>query len=182
MYFDLDDILSESQKFTGSFQISVDNVGFLINSKDNTKIAKNEKIELPFWLLTALAHILIPKVGQNEPDSLFSVDRPEYFGKLATNFFKASPLNADLSVISHFYKIVEKWCNFIDEPQLVDAVFEMLIARAGKINDLSFNASEMHSRENVEFLQTLDSFEKDLFQVSTESYADTKKWIKSVLR
>lgn len=176
MYFDLDEILAESQKFTGSFEVDVHNVGALINSKDSARINKTDKLELPFWLVTSLSHVFI-----SEDRSLFSVERPEYLGKLATNFFRASPLNADLSVVSHFYKIVEKWCDFIDQPELVDTVFDMLVARAGRINDLSFNASEMHSRENVEFLQTLDAFEKDLFQISSESYNDSRNWMKSVL-
>lgn len=180
MYFDLDDILAESQKFTGSFQVDVDNVGFLMNADPSSKISTKEKIELPFWLVTALTHIFISEDSQGNTKSVFSVERPEYLSKLASNFYKASPLNADLSVITHFYKIVEKWCSFIDQPELVETVFEMLVARAARINDLSFNASETHSRENVEFLQTLDSFEKQLFKISAESYSDTKTWIKKV--
>lgn len=176
-YFDLDDILSESQKFTGSFQYEVNNVGCLINSKNSAKISKTDKLELPFWLVEPLGHIIF-----NEDESLFSVERPEYLSKLATNFFKASPLNADLSVVSHFYKIVEKWCDFIEQPELVDTVFDMLVARASKLNDLSFNTSDVQSRENVDFLQTLDTFEKNLFHISTESYSDSRNWMKNVIR
>lgn len=177
-YFDLDDILAESQKFTGSFQVEVKDVGFLINSGDDSTINTKDKMEIPFWLVTALAHVIIAEDSIGNPQSLFSVERPEYLGKLANNFFKASPLNADLSVVSHFYKIVEKWCSFIEQPELVETVFEMLVSRASRINDLSFNASEMHSRENVEFLQTLDTFEKELFKVSMESYMETKDWLR----
>jgi GINS complex subunit 3 len=180
MYFDLDDILAESQKFSGSFQLEVDNIGFLMNADAKSKISIREKIELPFWLVTALTHIFINEDMRGNTKSIFSVERPEYLSKLANNFYKASPLNADLSIITHFYKIVEKWCSFIDQPELIDTVFEMLVARASKINDLSFNVSETHSRENVEFLQTLDSFERDLFKLSTESYSDTKAWMRKV--
>lgn len=179
-YFELDDILSESQKFTGSFNYEVNNVGFLINSKSNAKINKKDKLELPFWLIEALARVNIN--SKNNEEILFSIERPEYFSKLAINFFKASPLNSDLSIISHFYKVVENWCEFIEQPELIEVVFNMLVLRASKINDLSFNTSEIHSRENVEFLQTLDSFEKQLFQISSESYSDSRNWIKNVMR
>ncbi|KGK35210.1 hypothetical protein JL09_g5640 [Pichia kudriavzevii] len=38
IYDDLDEILAESQKFTGTFQIEVENVGFLMNSHESSKI------------------------------------------------------------------------------------------------------------------------------------------------
>ena len=180
IYDDLDEILAESQKFTGTFQIEVENVGFLMNSHESSKITPSEKLELPFYLVNALSHIFISEEEGDNSRSLFTVERPEYLSKLATNFYKASPLNADLSIIEHFYKIVEKWCEFIEQPELVEIVYEMLITRAGRINDLSFNASEMHSRENLEFIQTLDSFEKKLFKISTHSYEEGKKWMKLV--
>lgn len=178
-YYDLDDILAESQKFSGSFKIDVNDVGFLMNATPKSKIQTKDKVELPFWLVKILAQIFISQDDENNPETLFSVERPEYLSKLATNYYKASPLHADLSVTSHFYKIVEKWCSFIDQPALVDTVFEMLVARVGKINDLSFNVSENHTRENSEFLMSLDAFEKELFKVSSEAYADSKSWLKS---
>lgn len=178
-YYDLDDILAESQKFSGSFKIDVDNVGFLMNATSKSKIQIKDKVELPFWLVKSLAQIFISQDDEENPQTLFSVERPEYLSKLATNYYKASPLHSDLSVTSHFYKIVEKWCSFIDQPTLVDTVFEMLVARVGKINDLSFNVTENHTRENSEFLMTLDAFEKELFKLSTEAYADSKTWLKT---
>jgi GINS complex subunit 3 len=174
MYFDLDDILAESEKFTGSFQADMENVGFLMNGKPTNAITTREKIELPFWLVRQLTYVLL-----SGTKSLFTVERPEYLSKLATNFYKASPLNADLSVVSHFYKIVEKWCEFIEQPDLVDTVSDMLIKRASKINDFSFNASDMQSRDNVEFLQTLDAFERELLKTASNSYLDYKNWSNS---
>ncbi|KAG0678793.1 DNA replication protein [Pichia californica] len=179
-YFDLDDILSESQKFTGSFKYDVDNVGCLINSKDSAKISKQDKLELPFWLVEALTRV---RIGEEDNDEIiFAVERPEYLSKIATNFFKASPLNADLSTVPHFYKVVKNWCEFIEQPELIEIVFNMLVSRASKINDLSLNTSEMHSRENVEFIQTFDAFEKELFQTSAESYGNSRAWIKNIIR
>lgn len=179
MYFDIDEILAESQKFTGNFQIEVDNLGFLMNNASNAKISVKEKLELPFWLVTALTFITINEEFNGRARNIFSVERPEYLSKLASNFYKASPLNADLSVVSHFYKIVQKWCDFIEQPDLVDIVSDMLILRAGKINDLSFNISDSQSRENMEFLQTLDSHEKELLKVASESYNEYKIWLNS---
>ena len=179
MYFDLDDILAESQKLTGNFQMEVDNLGFLMNNTNNAKITPREKLELPFWLITALTFITIHEESKGTTRNIFSVERPEYLSKLASNFYKASPLNADLSVVSHFYKIVQKWCDFIEQPELVDIVSDMLILRAGKINDLSFNISDSQSRENMEFLQTLDNHEKGILKVTSESYNDFKTWLNS---
>lgn len=177
-YYDLDEILAESKKISGSFKIDVNNVGFLMNATPKSTIQIKDKVELPFWLVKTLAQISISRDDEEILQTLFSVERPEYLSKLATNYYKASPLHADLSVTSHFYKIVEKWCSFIDQPALAETVFEMLVARVGKINDLSFNVTENHTRENSEFLMTLDAFEKELFKLSTEAYSDSKNWLK----
>lgn len=176
MYFDLDDILADSQKFQGKFTVNLDNVNFLVNSNDDKLIISNkDKIEIPFWLLRSLSTIFL-----NDRESIFNVERPEIFGYLAINFFKASPNNADLSILQYFYKIVLKWCSFIEEPILVNTVYEMLISRSGKINDFSFNLNENYSKENEIFLQSLDVFEKELYRCCVASYSDTRVWLKNV--
>ncbi|KAG7693404.1 hypothetical protein KL930_003992 [Ogataea haglerorum] len=75
-----------------------------------------------------------------------------------------------------YYRIVTKWSHMFGDAELVGLISKALVDRASELNDLSFKLSDHFRGANLEFLNNLDSYEKQLFKSSHKSYKDLKIW------
>ncbi|KAK6458402.1 uncharacterized protein RJT20DRAFT_126426 [Scheffersomyces xylosifermentans] len=171
-YYDLDDILADGEKIPCRFNITVPGLGYL-EGNPGKAINKDSKIELPLWL----AEILAVCVNLDESGSSFiDLPEPEFLGTKVKNAIKTSPTSVDLhKLLPNYYRLVEKWCTMVPEPELIDIVMTMLKERSFEISNFAGNANK---QINNEFIYTLDEFEKQLFKMTSESNKHMRKWLR----
>ncbi|KAH3670784.1 hypothetical protein OGAPHI_001300 [Ogataea philodendri] len=144
-------------------------------------IKENTKLELPIWLAEILAICSIsdssPSSENEDGDTTFlKLLEPEFFSPAFLNFLKSDALMLNLSPYVFYYRIVTKWSFMFGDVELVELISKALIDRACELNDLSFKLNDHFSGNNLEFMNNLDGFEKQLFKNSHKSYKDLKSW------
>ena len=172
-YYDIDDILADSEKIPCRFNITVPGLGYL-EGNPGRAIEKDTKIELPMWLAEILA---ICEIGEENKQSFIDLSDPEFINTKVLNAIKTSAVSIDLhKLVPHFYTLIEKWCTMFSDEKLVEIILEMLKQRSMEINNFANNANK---NINSEFLYTLDEFEKSLYKVTAESNKQMRNWFKS---
>ncbi|QPG73310.1 hypothetical protein FOA43_000620 [Brettanomyces nanus] len=188
-YYDIDDILADSQRLPCKFNFSIPGLGYL-NGRPGDPIKENDKVELPIWLANILA-ICAAQNGEdndadndeeeneNSPDkqAFIRLIEPEFFSKQFLNFIKSDPLRISLAPYAYYYKIVTKWSYLFNDTELVGLISKMFVTRASEISALSYKSNDQFSGGNREFLNGLEISEKDLFKTSHISYKDMKNWM-----
>lgn len=184
-YFDLDDILADNVKVPTRFNFTVPGLGYLENNP-NKPLNKNNNLDLPLWLAKELAILeVIDDGGQNH---LIELLTPEIFHQRVTNIIKSDGTALDAnSLCPYFYTIYEQWAYFYSSNKLSKLAVDMLKSRGVAINNYaSFKSNSTSSKTAyfnessvVDFLQTLDEFEKKLLYVSQESYGHMKNYLQS---
>ncbi len=154
-----------------------------MNGQPTEPIKKNVKLELPIWLAEILAVCSLdqPTDDDNEEQeedlTFITLIEPEFFSDSFLNFIKSNSLKLNLSSYNaYYYKIVTKWSYMFNDVELINLISKMLVERSCELNDLSFKLNDQFNDSNMEFLNSLDSFEKKLFKLSHESYKDFKNW------
>ncbi|KAI5949596.1 PSF3 [Candida jiufengensis] len=173
-YYDIDDILADSEKLPCQFNHTIPGLGYL-EGNPGKSIKSQTKIELPFWLAEILS-ILEIKTSTDVTTFISLID-PDFLNEKVINAIKSDPESLNLHKLSsQYYKMIEKWGKLFNEPQLIEIVMEMLKSRAFKINNFANNFHQKHF--NNELLYNLDEFEKKIFKDSTESNKLMRIWLK----
>ncbi|KAG7865864.1 hypothetical protein KL918_004343 [Ogataea parapolymorpha] len=195
-YYDIDDILADSQvscflffscngltlkKLPCKFSITIPGLGYL-NGEPGCPIKENVRLELPIWLAEILAICSISNSSDYEENdeyretTFLKLLEPEFFSPVFLNFIKSDALRLNLNPYMFYYRIVTKWSNMFGDAELVELISKALVDRASELNDLSFKLNDHFRGGNLEFMNNLDSYEKQLFKNSHKSYKDLKIW------
>ncbi|CAI5760384.1 unnamed protein product [Candida verbasci] len=170
-YYDIDDIIADSQKIPCQFNITVPGLGYL-EGNPGKSIKQNTKIELPFWL----AEILAISTILNNDESFINLIDPDFISTKIINAIKSDSNSIDLhKIISHYYVSIEKWCKLFNDVELIENSMHLLKQRSFEINNF---ANNVNKSVGSDFIYTLDEFEKKLYKDSCESNKLMKKWLK----
>lgn len=170
-YYDLDDILADSEKIPSRFNLTVPGLGYL-EGNPGKSIQKDTKLELPLWLAEVLAIcLLLEKSNQ----SFIELEEPNFISSKVLNAIKTNPVSVDLhSILPSYYKLTEKWASMFNEKELIAIVMQMLKERAFEINNYASNANK---QINNNFIYSLDEYEKTLYKITAASNKNMRRWM-----
>lgn len=172
-YYDLDDILADSEKLTCKFNITVPGLGYL-EGNPGKPIHEDTKLELPHWLSGILATVAI---DEDSNINFLDLADPDIIKEKVINAIKTDPLAVDLHKLTpYYYSLILKWGNLYTDKTLIANVMNCLKARSLEIYNFSNNANKTL---NNEFLYTLDEFERALFKLTSDSNKSMRKWLKT---
>ncbi|OWB59649.1 hypothetical protein B5S29_g510 [[Candida] boidinii] len=170
-YYDLDDILADSQKLPCKFSITVPGLGYL-QGQPGKRIKKDSILELPIWLAEILAVCAVNSNeneneneeedddqdntnNNNSQNTFLQLIQPDYFSPKIINAIKADSLSLDLhSLLSNYYKIVIKWGWMFNDEELINVISKMLVQRSCEINDLSCSLTNSASINSLNSKKT----------------------------
>lgn len=169
-YYDLDDILADAEKVPSRFNLTVPGLGFL-EGKPGKSIVKDTKLDLPVWLAESLAACAILE-GSDE--RFIELLEPDFISPKVLNAIQSNPVTVDLhSILTNYYKLVEKWALMYEDRDLIETSMQMLKERAFEISNFANNTNK---QMNNGFIFSLDEFEKKLFKLTSDSSRQMKKW------
>lgn len=120
-YYDIDTLLTDSQKLPCTFELTVPGLGYL-DGNPGQPLKSGTKIELPLWLGEMLA------VSQNlassqEQKPLVTLDMPTALQQRVINALKADPKSVDVRALAtHFYGLGVRMLELFEEEELVDVL------------------------------------------------------------
>lgn len=175
-YYDLDAILTDSQKIPCTFELTVPNLGYL-SGNSGEDIKEGSKLSLPLWLGEMLA------VNRIAGDTSFlTMDMPDALSKRVVNALKADPKTVAVrDQAPHFYALGARMLELFDEEELVEILTETFKKRAVEIADKASNSRNLVS-EGGEWMKGLDETERALFRASHEGGAAVRRWFESTSR
>ncbi|CUM65691.1 uncharacterized protein PRCAT00003339001 [Priceomyces carsonii] len=170
-YYDIDDILADSEKIPCRFNMTIPGLGYL-EGNPGKLLAKDTKIEIPMWLAEVLA---VSGVLEQSEMSFVDLSEPDFVNSRVTNAIKTSPVSVDLhSIMPNYYKLAEKWCALFEDRSTIQIIMEMLRERAFEIYNFANNANK---QVNNDFVYSLDEFERKLLRVTSDTNRQMRKWI-----
>lgn len=173
-YYDLDDIIKDQQTIPCRFNVTVPNLGFLIDSP-GTEIKKDSTVNLPVWLVRMLT--LIPISSDSDTPFISPLPTREFSPKVI-NALKSDPINVDLKLLSTvYYPLARQWLQMVDSPALAEVLVDAFKARMSDVADMSANSTNSGVRDQSDFLYKLDSVENNIFKASHEAHKDLKEWL-----
>lgn len=181
-YYDIEDILAESEKFPCKFNYEIPGLGYL-ESRSGKSISKNTKLELPYWLTKVLATVFGEQEHvDEEPQPFIQLLGPEIFSSKVLNAIKFDECALDVHAISsHFYALGIKWAALFSDMELMEVLNKMILGRAQEINNhassVSLDPEVLSSNAKAHFHSMLDEFEKVLYRDAHNSYKRSKQWL-----
>ncbi|EEQ33531.1 DNA replication complex GINS protein psf3 [Microsporum canis CBS 113480] len=168
-YYDVDAILTDSQKVPCTFELDVPKLGFL-DGNAGGDVRPGSKVELPLWLGEMLA------VGARQGSSpLVTLDLPKALSEQVMNALKADPRTVDLRALApHFYRLGCRILQLFEEEEMADVLSHTFKTRAMQISDHAHNPAGPMSGQ--EFLRGLDETERQLFRAAHEGVKDMRAW------
>ncbi|GFN13158.1 DNA replication protein [Aspergillus tubingensis] len=169
-YYDIDAILTDSQKLPCTFELDVPGLGILEgNAGENIKAGT--RIDLPLWLGEMLS--IGARLGTSR---LVTLDLPSALSERVMNALKADPRTVDLrSLAPHFYSLSERILELFEEEELVEVLSNTFKKRSAVIADHAHNPQGALG-QGADFLRGLDETERQLFRVAHDSAKETRVW------
>jgi len=173
-YYDVDAILTDSQKVPCTFEMEVPGIGYLQGNPGDS-VKQGTKLELPLWL----AEMLV--ISQNASNaSTVSLDLPASLSTHVMNALKADARTVDLrSLAPHFYSLGARILDIFEDDELVDVLSDSFKKRAKEIADLA-NNSRGTLGDGADFLRGLDEEERRLFRMAHDDSKSVRSWIAEV--
>ena len=169
-YYDLDDILADAEKVPCRFNILVPGLGYL-EGQPGKAIQKDTKIELPLWLAEILA---ICELLEESQQSFIDLLQPEFISPKVINAIKTNPTSVDLhAILPYYYRLTEKWASMFSDSELATVVSETLKQRSLEI----YNHANSDTKQ-LNFIYSLDEYEKEVFKKTSESSRSMRQWLK----
>ncbi|OAL68083.1 DNA replication complex GINS protein PSF3 [Trichophyton rubrum] len=145
-YYDVDAILTDSQKVPCTFELDVPKLGFLDGN-----------------------------AGGDGLSPLVTLDLPKALSEQVMNALKADPRTVDLRALApHFYRLGCRILQLFEEEEMVDVLSHTFKTRAMQISDHAHNPAGPMSGQ--EFLRGLDETERQLFRAAHESIKSMRAW------
>ncbi|BCS01131.1 DNA replication protein PSF3 [Aspergillus luchuensis] len=153
-YYDIDAILTDSQKLPCTFELDVPGLGILEgNAGENIKAGT--RIDLPLWLGEMLS--IGARLGTSR---LVTLDLPSALSERVMNALKADPRTVDLrSLAPHFYSLSERILELFEEEELVEVLSNTFKKRSAVIADHAHNPQGALG-QGADFLRGLDETER----------------------
>ncbi|KZF25474.1 DNA replication complex GINS protein PSF3 [Xylona heveae TC161] len=168
-YYDIDSILTDSQKVPCTFELSVPGLGYLSGNAGGD-MKQGTRCELPLWL----AEMLAVSLGNSAPITL---DIPDALSQRVLNALKASPRSVDLrGQAPHFYRLGTRILDLFEDEEIVDVLTESFKKRAAEIADHAYNPRGALG-EGADFLQGIDESERELFRAAHSSAKAMREWM-----
>ncbi|EXJ57655.1 DNA replication complex GINS protein PSF3 [Cladophialophora psammophila CBS 110553] len=171
-YYDVDAILTDSQKLPCTFELDVPGLGYIEGNAGGT-VKAGTKVDLPMWLGVMLA----VSTG-NTPGSpqLVTLDFPAPLQQRVINALKADPKTVDLRAQApHFYALGARIMELFDDRAVLDTLLDTFKERAAEIADQAHNPRGVLG-EGAEFLRGLDESERQLFKAAHEGPKAVRAW------
>ncbi|XP_013379345.1 DNA replication complex GINS protein PSF3 [Lingula anatina] len=166
-YMSIDDIISTNERIPCKFQVQVQRLGFLDSSSDTDHIQPNTKLELPFWLATALC---------NRRRHIVAVDMPKQYKEGYREILTADANVVDLHKLGPYYYTFGSHllCFELPEtPDIAKSLLQTFQSRLRKIMDASQNA---YYEDTTNLTAKLDEMERDLFKCGQQGLRDFQRW------
>ncbi|EXJ95271.1 DNA replication complex GINS protein psf3 [Capronia coronata CBS 617.96] len=171
-YYDVDAILTDSQKLPCTFELDVPGLGYLEGNVGGM-VKAGTKIDLPMWL-----GIMLAVSTGNAPDSsqLVTLDFPTPLQQRVINALKADPRTVDLRAQApHFYALGARIMELFDDTAVLDTLINTFKMRAAEIADQAHNPRGALG-DGAEFLRGLDETERQLFKAAHEGPKAVRAW------
>ncbi|KAF2460187.1 hypothetical protein BDY21DRAFT_281398 [Lineolata rhizophorae] len=182
-YYDVDAILTDSQKVPCTFELSVPGLGFLDGNMGGD-MKQGTKVELPLWL----AEMLAVSIGHTKlmyshssasaaVPSFTSLDLPSALSNRVVAALKADPRTVDLRAQApHFYALGARILELFDEDEIVDVLSETFKVRVTTLADQAHNPRGA-TGEGADFLRGLDETERKLFRDAHDGAKAVRTWL-----
>lgn len=161
-YWDVDAILAEGEKVPVVFKTDANRVGYLEGAKQH-HISAGTQLELPLWMIETLAM-----------NDVIQLKYPKAFGTTIRRSLNASTTHVNLHRLSpYFYTFGVKFTSIVDD----DALNRVLVkAFTGRTESIMCYTQGPGRSDVVEFMNTLDETEMQLYKLGLRSHHDMKKW------
>ncbi|KKA29686.1 hypothetical protein TD95_001353 [Thielaviopsis punctulata] len=177
-YYDVDAILTESEKVPCTFNFDCPDLGYLDNSPDQPLKAGTQLL-LPLWL----AQILAASTYANN-ESAVSLMLPDAVSSEVVQALKADPRAVPVRERSaHFFSVAERMLDLFEDMPLGVVVKYSWIVRAAEIAVLARRTGEDGNAAvgnsgplGEEFLRGLDEWERKVFRTAHDARKDVKEW------
>ena len=162
-YWDIDACLSEETRVPGIFTVDAVNLGYLDPSTEDEDLEAGTKVELPFWLLTALA-----------ARNMVAVESPSFYGPKFRSELLADPSVLDIrSRCPFFYNLGVAATAIFADDELLPSLMKCLVARYRKILDTSQNS---HNEDTSKFTRNLTHLELELYRAGYRGAEQYFRW------
>ncbi|EMR71781.1 putative dna replication complex gins protein psf3 protein [Eutypa lata UCREL1] len=185
-YYDIDAILTDSEKVPCTFELDIPELGYLDNNPSHP-LKAGTSVGLPLWLaeLLALAN-RSPGGSQDDAKSFVTLNLPTSLSNEVMSALKADPRAVALRDQSHnFYGLGTRMLDLFEEREICAVLRKTFVTRAAEI---ALHARKAGATEDLgsgvgeEFLRGLDEWERRLFRKAHESTKSTKEWMENVKR
>ncbi|KXS97741.1 hypothetical protein AC578_3193 [Pseudocercospora eumusae] len=168
-YYDIDAILTDSQKAPCTFELDVPQLAPLNNA---SAIESGSKLDLPLWLGEMLA---VSKPAGPSSDSLASLHMPHALNQHVVHALSAEPTSVDIRErATYFFRLAERMLELFDDEHLIATLLDTFKKRALQIADNAQN-SRAPTKDDP-FMRGLDDSERQLFRSVNEGRIAVKKW------
>ncbi|KAL2404273.1 DNA replication complex GINS protein psf3 [Exophiala dermatitidis] len=203
-YYDVDAILTDSQKLPCTFELDVPGLGYLEGNVGGT-VKAGTKIDLPMWLGIMLA---VSTGNTPESSQLVTLDFPAPLQQRVINALKADPRTVDLRAQApHFYALGARIMELFDDRTVLDTLLNVsgdcsipwkrVLVRSVSRNETDIRrgqtfktraaeiADQAHNPrgalgDGAEFLRGLDETERRLFKAAHEGPKAIKAWLQDL--
>jgi len=165
-YYSVEQILTENEKATCTFDLDVPQLTVLNNG---SKIDRGTKLELPLWI----AEMLAVSRPRGEGSALAALEMPEALGLKVMNALRADPKSVALKQQSmYFYGVGERMLQLFDDDEVAEVLTDTFKQRALEIADKAQNFKGTRD----EFIDSMEDHERKLFKAAHEGSRDVKRW------
>ncbi|KAH9886335.1 hypothetical protein F4778DRAFT_758646 [Xylariomycetidae sp. FL2044] len=183
-YYDVDTILTDSEKVPCKFELEVAELGHLDNNPSHP-LKSGTSLRLPLWLaeLLALAN-RAPSSSDEDSKSFVSLNLPTSLSNQVMSALKADPRAVPLRDQSHnFYALGTRMLDLFEEKEICAIVRNTFVTRA---TEVALHARKAGATDDMgvgtgeEFLRGLEEWERKLFKKAHDGTKGTKEWMEGV--
>lgn len=169
-YFDIDDILSMSERVPCRIEQDLVKMGYLDQSTDDEHLARGTKLELPLWFAREF---------HSEQIKVLKIEAPKGYNETFRHIFEADANVVDLNKICmNFYRFGEHLVDLdFEESNEIAAMLENVFKqRIHHILNYSLNAKSETVNEGMSFKKKLDNLELQLYRTGKSDLNQFLKW------
>ncbi|CAJ2510595.1 Uu.00g062200.m01.CDS01 [Anthostomella pinea] len=183
-YYDVDAILTDSEKVPCKFELEIAQLGYLDNDPAQP-LKTGTTVGLPLWLaeLLALAN-RAPSSSDEDAKSFVSLNLPPALSNEVMSALKADPRAVPLRDQSHnFYGLGTRMLDLFEEAEICAILRKTFVTRAA---DIALHARKAGGAEDLgaiageDFVRGMEEWERLLFKNAHDGVKGTKAWMEGV--